>query len=47
MLSVTRMHRPGDLGQTAAGDLSKVILCLVAARFKRSTLLVRAKQHNH
>jgi hypothetical protein len=41
------MHRLGDPRQTAVRDLPKVILCLVAARFEQSTLVVRAKQTNH
>jgi hypothetical protein len=41
------MHRLGDPRQTAVSDLSKVILCLVAPKFEQSTLVVRAKQHNH
>jgi hypothetical protein len=39
------MHRPVDSRQTAFSDLSKVIPCLVAAKFEHSTLEVRAKQH--
>jgi hypothetical protein len=46
MLHVISMHRPGDPRQTAVSTLSKVIQCLVAARFEHSTLTVRAKQHN-
>jgi hypothetical protein len=42
-----RRVRPGDLRQTAVSDLSKVILCPVALRFEHSTLVARAKLHNH
>ncbi len=45
MLHVISMHRPVDSRQTAFSDLSKVIPCLVAAKFEHSTLEVRAKQH--
>jgi hypothetical protein len=41
------MHRPGDPRQTVVSGLSKVILCLLVPRFEHSTLVVRAKQHNH
>jgi hypothetical protein len=44
MSHVISMHRPGNPRQIAASDLSKVILCLVAPRFKHTTLLVHAKQ---
>jgi hypothetical protein len=41
------IHRLGHLRQTAVNDLSKVIQCLVAPRFKYRTLVVLAKQHNY
>jgi hypothetical protein len=47
MSHVISMHRPGDLRQTAVSDLPKVILCLMELSFEHSTLIVRAKQHNH
>jgi hypothetical protein len=47
MSHVISIYRPGDPRQTAVGDLSEVILCLVAPRFEHSTLVVRAKQHHH
>jgi hypothetical protein len=47
MSYVISMHRPSDQRQTAVNDLSKVILCLGAPRFKHSTLVVHIKQHNH
>ncbi len=47
MSHVISMHRPGDPRQTAVSDLSKGIPCLVAPTFEHSTLIVRAKQHNH
>ncbi len=47
MSHIISMHRLDDSRQTAVSDLSKVILCLVAPRFKHSTVVIRAKQHNH
>jgi len=47
MSHIISMHRPDDPRQTAASDLSKVILCLVVPKFEQSTLVVRAKQYNH
>ncbi len=47
MSRVISMHRPDDPRQTAVSDLSKVILCLLAPSFERSTLVVRAKQNTH
>jgi len=47
MSHIISMHRPDDPRQTAASDLSNVILCLVVPKFEQSTLVVRAKQHNH
>jgi hypothetical protein len=47
MSHVISMHRPGDPRQTGVCDLSRLILCLVVSKFEHSTLVVRAKQHNH
>jgi hypothetical protein len=41
------MHRPSDPRQIVVSDLSKIISGPVAPKLEHSTLLVRAKQHNH
>ncbi len=43
MSHLISMHRPGDSRQTAVSNLFKVILDLVAPKFKHNTFLVRAK----
>jgi hypothetical protein len=47
MSHVISMDRQDCPRQTAVRDLSKVILCLMAPKCEHSTLVVRAKQHNH
>ncbi len=45
--TVISMHRPGKLRETAVSDFLKVILCLVAPRFERSSLVVRGDRNTH
>ncbi len=45
--NVVSMYRPGGTRQITVSDLSKVVVCLVAPRFERSTLILCVEQLNH
>jgi hypothetical protein len=47
MSYVISMNGTVDPRQTVVSNLSEIIRCLVGPRFEYSTLVVRAKQHNH